>query len=131
MFSQAFFTEGRATFFKLQSAFGLVRTFGASEQLAWMLQWMMSGTVLALAQPRRDGAGDPGRTVVADRPCRGLPTRRTPWIGLAIGLLIAFPFLEIPLGLGSTLIVAALIVRRVVNPSAEQRILPSESPALG
>ena len=26
--------------------FGLARTLGGSEQLAWTLQWMMSGTVL-------------------------------------------------------------------------------------
>jgi hypothetical protein len=52
-------------------------------------------------------------------------------LACAMGLLIAFPFFEIPLGLGSTLIVAALIVRRVVDPSAEERILPREIAALG
>ena len=36
----------RATSYKLQSVFGLARTLGGSEQLAWTLQWMMSGTVL-------------------------------------------------------------------------------------
>ena len=43
---QAFFTEGRATWFKLQSVFGLVRFFGGSEPLAWTLQWTMSGAVV-------------------------------------------------------------------------------------
>ncbi len=43
---QAFFTEGRAIWFKLQSMFGLVRFFGGSEPLAWTLQWMMSGAVV-------------------------------------------------------------------------------------
>src|SRR6185437_10853115 len=46
MFSQAFFTEGRATWFKLQSVFGLTRSFGGSEQLAWALQAAMTGTVV-------------------------------------------------------------------------------------
>ena len=50
-------------------------------------------------------------------------------LACATGLLVAFPFFEIPLGLGATLIVAALIVRRVVNPSAEA--LPREIAALG
>lgn len=36
----------RATFYRLQSVFGLARTWGGSEQLAWTLQWMMSGTVV-------------------------------------------------------------------------------------
>jgi len=43
---QAFFTEGRATWFKLQSMFGLLRFFGGSEPLTWTLQWMKSGTVV-------------------------------------------------------------------------------------
>jgi hypothetical protein len=45
MFSQAFLTEGRATFWKLQSLFALVRFLGGSEQLAWICQWILSGTV--------------------------------------------------------------------------------------
>jgi len=48
-----------------------------------------------------------------------------------MGLLIAFPFVAIPTGFGSTLIVSALIVRRIVNPSAEERTLPGKIPALG
>src|SRR5262245_18449692 len=34
-FSQAFLTEGKATWWKLQSIFSLVRYFGGSESLAW------------------------------------------------------------------------------------------------
>ena len=48
MFSQAFLTEGRAPWGKMQSIFGLVRYFGGPEQLAWVLQWIMSGTVAVL-----------------------------------------------------------------------------------
>ena len=160
MFSQAFFTEGRATWFKLQSVFGLVRTMGGSEQMAWTLQWMMSGTVVVsvvmLWRSRADyalkaAALAAGTLLVTpylflyDMMVLAIPVGLLLRIGLAdgfrrgelialacaMGLLIAFPFFEIPLGLGSTLIVAALIARRVVNPSAEQRALPREIPALG
>ena len=48
-----------------------------------------------------------------------------------MGLLIGFPFFEVPLGLGSTLIVAALIVRRILIPSAEEHRVRWEIQALG
>ncbi len=160
MFSQAFFTEGRATFFKLQSVFGLVRTVGGSEQLAWTFQWMTSGTVVVsvvmLWRSRADfalkaAALAAGTLLVTpylflyDMMVLAIPVGLLLRIGLAggfrrgelialacaMGLLIAFPFFEIPLGLGSTLIVAALIARRVVNPSARNQALPREIAALG
>jgi Glycosyltransferase family 87 len=159
MFSQAFFTEGRATFYKLQSVFGLVRTFGGSEQIAWTLQWIMSGTVVVgvvmLWRGRADYAlkaaalatgtllltpylflydmmvlaipvGFLLRTGLAEGFRRGEPAA----LACAMGLLIAFPFFEVPLGLGSTLIMAGLIVRRILNPSAEERHLTKEIHAL-
>src|SRR5580693_5429948 len=48
MFSQAFLTEGKAPWFKLQSIFALVRYCGGTEQVAWVFQWIMSGTVAVL-----------------------------------------------------------------------------------
>src|SRR5260370_5165603 len=45
MFSQAFLTEGKATWWKLQSLFSLVRYLGGTEQLAWIFQWILTGTV--------------------------------------------------------------------------------------
>jgi arabinofuranan 3-O-arabinosyltransferase len=48
MFSQAFLTEGRAPWGKMQSIFALVRYLGGAEQLAWVFQWMMSGAVAVL-----------------------------------------------------------------------------------
>ena len=48
MFSQAFLTEGRAPWGKMQSIFALVRYFGGTEQLAWVFQWIMSGAVAVL-----------------------------------------------------------------------------------
>jgi arabinofuranan 3-O-arabinosyltransferase len=160
MFSQAFFTEGRATFFKLQSVFGLVRTFGGNEQLAWTFQWMMSGAVLAgivmlwrsRAEYALKAAALPTGTLLLtpylflyDMMVLAIPVGLLLRIGLAEGfrrgelaalacavaLLIAFPFFEMPLGLGSSLIVASLIVRRILNPSAEERFVPGEIVAHG
>src|SRR6201995_4600799 len=51
MFSQAFLTEGRAPWGKMQSIFALTRYFGGPEALAWTLQWILSvavAVVLAL-----------------------------------------------------------------------------------
>ncbi|HMI11801.1 MAG TPA: glycosyltransferase family 87 protein, partial [Bradyrhizobium sp.] len=48
MFSQAFLTEGRAPWGKMQSIYALVRYFGGTEQLAWVFQWIMSGAVVVL-----------------------------------------------------------------------------------
>jgi arabinofuranan 3-O-arabinosyltransferase len=159
MFSQAFFTEGRATFFKLQSVFGLVRTLGGSEQLAWAFQWVTSGTVVvgvvwlwrSRAEYTLKAASLATGTLLLtpylflyDMMVLAIPValliraglesgfRRGELLALAgaMGLLIAFPFLQIPLGLGSSLIVAALIVRRVMNPLAEQRLMTQKAPAL-
>jgi hypothetical protein len=52
-------------------------------------------------------------------------------LSCAKGLLIPFPFFQTPPGPGSSLIVAALIVRRVMNPSVEQRLMTQEIPVLG
>lgn len=160
MFSQAFFTEGRATFYKLQSVFGLVRTFGGSEQLAWTFHWMVSGFVVAgivmLWRSRADyplkaaalGAGTllltpylflydmmvlaiPVGFLLRSGLAEGFRRGELAALGCAMGLLIAFPFFEVPLGLASTLIVTALIVRRIVHPSAEPAHLPQEIHALG
>ncbi|MDF0519927.1 glycosyltransferase family 87 protein [Bradyrhizobium yuanmingense] len=45
MFSQAFLTEGRAPWFKMQSIFALVRYLGGTEQLAWIFQWVLTASV--------------------------------------------------------------------------------------
>ena len=45
MFSQAFLTEGKAPWWKLQSIFALVRYFGGTEQLAWGFQWVLTASV--------------------------------------------------------------------------------------
>jgi arabinofuranan 3-O-arabinosyltransferase len=145
MFSQAFFTEGRATWFKLQSVFGLIRTVGGSEHLAWTFQWIMSGTVaislILLWRSRTDYALKAAALAAGtllltpylflyDLMILAIPVGLLLRMGLAgsfqrgellalacaILLLLAFPFFEAPLGLGSTLIVTALIARRIAAP---------------
>jgi hypothetical protein len=141
MFSQAFFTEGRATWFKMQSVFGLVRCLGGGEPLAWSLQSIVSGAVavglvlLWRSQTRyalKAAALATGTLLLTpylflyDIMVLAIPTALLIRIGLADGferceisalgcaalLLLAFPFVDAPLGLGASLIVAALIVRR-------------------
>jgi glycosyl transferase family 87 len=45
MFSQAFLTEGRAPWFKMQSIFALIRYVGGTEQLAWIFQWVLTASI--------------------------------------------------------------------------------------
>lgn len=45
MFSQAFLTEGRAPWFKMQSIFALVRYLGGTEQLGWIFQWVLTAAI--------------------------------------------------------------------------------------
>jgi arabinofuranan 3-O-arabinosyltransferase len=144
-FSQAFFTEGRATWFKLQSVFGLVRFFGGSEPLAWTLQWIMSGTVvvaLVLAWRSRlpyalKAAALATATLLVtpylflyDEMVLAIPVALLVRIGMADGfaeyelpalgcvalLLFSFPWVGAPVGLGAALLVATLIVRRASGP---------------
>src|SRR3984957_17571715 len=151
MFSQAFFTEGRATWFKLQSVFGLIRTVGGSEHLAWTFQWITSGTVaislILLWRSRTDYALKAAALAAGtllltpylflyDLMILAIPVGLLLRMGLAGGfqrgellalacailLLLAFPFFEAPLGLGSTLIVTALIARRIAGPIQLSRI---------
>jgi arabinofuranan 3-O-arabinosyltransferase len=141
MFSQAFFTEGRATWFKLQSMFGLVRFLGGSEPLAWTLQWMMSGTVvIALVMAWRSNLpywlkaaalatgtllatpylflydqmvlAIPVALLIRTGLTDGFAEHELPALGSAALLLVSFPWVAAPVGLGATLIVAMLIARR-------------------
>ena len=154
MFSQASFTEGRATFYKLQSVFGMVRTLGGGEQLAWTLQWMMSGAVLVGVVTLWRGRADYALKAAAlaagtllltpylflyDMMVLAIPVGFLLRIGLAEGfrrgelaslacamsLLIAFPFFEFPLGLAGTLIVGSLIARRLLEPSGKEGLSAS------
>ena len=46
--SQASLTDGRASWAKLQSVFGVVRMIGGSEALAWTLQAILMGAIAVL-----------------------------------------------------------------------------------
>jgi arabinofuranan 3-O-arabinosyltransferase len=142
MFSQAFLTEGRATFWKLQSLFALVRFLGGSEPLAWIFQWILSGTVavglVLIWRSRVDYSLKAASLAVGtllitpylfmyDMMVLAIPVaflvrigletgfRRyeLPALGCALALILSFIFLMAPVGLGATLIVAGLIVGRI------------------
>jgi arabinofuranan 3-O-arabinosyltransferase len=154
MFSEAFFTEGRATWFKLQSVFGLTRSFGGSEQLAWALQATMTGTVVVAtvllwrskARYSLKAAGLATGTLLItpylflyDMMVLAIPIAwlvrigladgfrkyELPALGLAALLLVIFPLFETPIGLGATLIVAALIACRLPAFRQKETHLPS------
>ena len=140
-FSQAFLVEGKATWWKLQSLLALVRFLGGSDQLAWTMQWILTGsvaTVLVLlwrsrARYSMKAAALATGTVLStpylfmyDMMVLAIPVAFLVRIGLAEGfrqyelaglacaaaLVIGFIFYGAPLGLGATLIIAALVLRR-------------------
>jgi arabinofuranan 3-O-arabinosyltransferase len=141
MFSQAFLTEGRAPCFKLQSIFGLVRYLGGSEQLGWAFQWIMTAavatTVVMIWRSRvryslkaaslAVGAllatpylflydmmvlVIPVGYLVRLGLAHGFRAYEVPALALAFALILIFLFSGLPVGLGATLIVGALVVRR-------------------
>jgi arabinofuranan 3-O-arabinosyltransferase len=141
MFSQAFLTEGRAPWGKMQSIFALVRFFGGAESLAWVFQWIMSGTVavlLALIWRSRISyslkaaalaAGTllitpylflydvmvlaiPVAYLVRIGLSQGFARYELPALGLVAALLLFYPLVGAPTGFGATLIVTALIAGR-------------------
>ena len=143
MFSQAFLTEGRAPWGKMQSIFALVRYFGGTEQLAWVFQWIMSGAVAVLLAlmwrsrsvryPLKAASLAAGTLLVTpylflyDLMVLAIPVAflvriglekgfarvELPALGLVAALLMIYPLLGAPTGFGATLIVTALIARRV------------------
>ena len=141
MFSQAFLTEGKATWWKLQSIFSLVRYLGGTEQLAWIFQWILTASVaVALAVMWRSrisyslkaAALATGTLLTTpylfmyDMMVLAIPVAFLVRIGLkngfrpyelpalacALALFLAFTFTGVPVGLGITLIVGSLILRR-------------------
>jgi arabinofuranan 3-O-arabinosyltransferase len=140
-FSQAFLTEGKATWWKLQSIFSLVRYFGGSEPLGWAFQWVLTASVavvLALMWRSRIpytlkaaalAAGTLLTTpylfmydmMVLAMPIAflvrmGLKTGFRPYelstLGVVAALIVCYMLTGTPTGLGATLVVAALVLRR-------------------
>jgi arabinofuranan 3-O-arabinosyltransferase len=158
MFSQAFLTEGRAPWGKMQSIFALVRYFGGSESLGWALQWTMIAmvaTALVLLWRSRvryslkAAALATGTLLVTPylflydvmvlaiavgflvRIGLGDGFRRyeLPALGAVAFLLMFYPAFGAPTGFGATLIVAALIAGRCGLRRGSA--VPSASPNMG
>jgi arabinofuranan 3-O-arabinosyltransferase len=159
MFSQAFLTEGRAPWGKMQSIFAVVRYFGGSEPLGWVLQWIMSGAVavlLALMWRSRVSyslkaaalaAGTllitpylflydlmvlaiPVAFLVRIGLNSGFERHELPALGLAAALLFFYPLVGAPTGFVATLIVSGLIARRA-GPWWRRAHAPSQMAAAG
>jgi arabinofuranan 3-O-arabinosyltransferase len=142
MLSQAFLTDGKAPWWKLQSLFALVRYFGGTEQLAWVFHWILTVTVavtlVAMWRSRisyslKAAALATGTLLVTpylfmyDMMVLAIPVAflvriglRTgfryyelPALGCAAALIVCFILSGVPVGLGAVLIVASLITRRV------------------
>ena len=140
-FSQTFLTEGKAPWWKLQSIFSLVRYFGGSEPLGWAFQWVLTASVavvLALMWRSRVpytvkaaalAAGAllttpylfmydmmvlaiPIAFLVRIGLKTGFRAYELPALGAVVALIGCYMFTGIPTGLGATLVVAALILRR-------------------
>jgi hypothetical protein len=159
MFSQAFLSEGKATWWKLQSVLSLVRYCGGSEWLAWSCQWIVSaavGVVLVLMWRSRHvryslkaaslAIGTmlitpylfmydmmvlaiPVAFLVRLGLASGFRRYELPGLGCALMLLFCFTFWGIPTGLGATLIVGALILRRAGPWWRREQTVPAAVPA--
>src|ERR1700676_563542 len=159
MFSQAFLTEGRAPWGKMQSIFAVVRYFGGSEPLGWVLQWIMSGAVAVLlalmwrsrvSYPLKAAALAAGTLLttpylflydlmvlaiavaflVRIGSTRGFERHELPALGLAAALLFFYPLVGAPTGFVATLIVSGLIARRA-GPWWRRAQTPSLTAAAG
>jgi len=143
--SQAFLSNGWADWAKLQTAFGLMRSLGCSERLAWTVQVAVglaaAGAIAALWRSRLPyeikaaalGVGVMLATpylylydvvvlavplaflISLGRRCGFLPHELAS-MGFACLLILAFPFVTAPVGFAAIFIVAALIARRVLAP---------------
>jgi arabinofuranan 3-O-arabinosyltransferase len=156
MFSQAFLTEGKATWWKLQSLFSLVRFLGGTEQLAWIFQWILTATVAVVltvmwrsrvSYSLKAAALATGTLLITpylfmyDMMVLAIPVAflvriglrsgfrpyELPALGCAAALIFSFIMFGAPVGLGSTLIVATLIMRRAAPWRRES--VPSLIPA--
>jgi glycosyl transferase family 87 len=141
MFSQAFLTEGRAPWGKMQSIFALVRYSGGTEQLAWVFQLIMTGAVAVLltlmwrsriSYPLKAAAFAAGTLLITPYLflydvmvlaiavaflvriglSQGFARYELPALGSVAALLLFYPLAGAPTGLVATLIVSGLIAGR-------------------
>jgi len=145
--SQAFLANDLADWSKFQTAFGLTRTLGGSEALAWSVQIAMALTAAtAIAALWRSHtayeikAAALGVAAMLATPylyiydlvilavplaflfrlgrARGFLPYEATGIGTACLLILIFPFVKAPVGFVAVVVVAALIARRALLPQA-------------
>ena len=145
--SQAFLSDGWADWGKLQTAFGLTRTLGGGETLAWAVQGAVAlVAAIAIALLWRSRAAYEIKAaalatgamlatpylytydlVVLAVPLaflfrfgrvRGFLPHEMVGIGVACLLVLIFPFVKAPVGFAALLVVAALIARRAIVPQS-------------
>jgi hypothetical protein len=151
MFSQAFLTEGKAPWWKMQSIFALVRYFGGSEPLGWTVQWVMTASVaICVALIWRSSvryslkaaslaAGTllttpylfmydmtvlaiPVAFLVRIAIAHGFRSYELPAMGVAAALMVAFSVCGAPLGLAAASIIFALILARCTGEGVVARL---------
>jgi arabinofuranan 3-O-arabinosyltransferase len=157
MFSQSFLSEGKATWWKLQSLYSLLRFLGGPESFAWAVHWVFTAsvaTVLALMWRSRvpytlkAAALAAGTLLVTpylfmyDMMVLAIPVAflvrlglksgfrpyELPALGLALALIISFIFTGFPVGLGATLILSSLVLCRA-GPWWRREPSPALAPA--
>jgi arabinofuranan 3-O-arabinosyltransferase len=140
---RVFLSQGSADWSKLQTAFGLVRTLGGGEALAWVAQAVVALIAAAcVAQLWRSDAAHEikaaalGCGVALATPylyaydlvvlavplaflfrlgrVHGFLRHELAGIGLACLLVLVFPFVKAPVGFAAALVIAALIARRAL-----------------
>jgi hypothetical protein len=140
-FSQAFLTEGKAPWWKMQSIFALVRYFGGTEPLGWAFHWVLTASLAVLMAliwrsrvPYTLKAAALGAGALLTTPYlfmydmmvlaipvaflvriglkTGFRAYELPALGAATALIVCYMLSGIPTGFGATLVVSALILRR-------------------
>jgi hypothetical protein len=143
--TQALLSQGTADWSKLQTVFGLTRTLGGSEALAWTVQTAVAliatGAITVLWRSRASyeikAAALATGTLLATPylfifdlvvlavplaflvrlgRARGFLAHEVAGIGLACLLILIFPLVDAPVGFAAVLVVAALIARRALAP---------------
>ncbi len=143
--SQAFLSAGWADWSKLQTAFGLTRTLGGSERLAWCVQivvalpvaaatallWRSNAAYELKAAALGTGAmlatpylymydmvvlAVPLAFLLRHGRARGFLPHELTGMASACLLILSFPLVKAPVGFAAVLVVAALIARRALAP---------------
>jgi hypothetical protein len=145
--SQAFLSDGWANWGKLQTAFGITRTLGGGEALAWTAQGALAAVtaLVVCAIWRGRAAFDIKAAALGTGAMLATPYLYTydlvvlaiplaflirlgrrdgflayEWHGIALAclLVLVFPFVTAPVGFAAVLAVAALILRRALRTTA-------------